>query len=117
MSFYDGRTTVRPYKSLHVMASISVVTRHGIHISRYTSWHPYQSLHVMVSIPIVTRRGDYTDRYTSLWHLAVVLVAIPACHIVFDVLRNVVSLSTIPNNAIIVPWLPSKLYLMLLCKR
>ena len=129
LQYYNGRTTVRPYKSLHVLryynGRTTVRPYSGLHVT--ASRHIATRLAVLqrthgrasdrASLQVVTRHGIHTDRYTSLWHLAIVLVAIPACHIVFDVFRNVVSLSTIPNNAIIIPWLPSELYLMLLCKR
>ena len=125
LRYYNGRTTVRPYKSLLVLryynGRTTVRPYKSLLVLRYyngrTTVRPYSGLHVTASISVVIRHGIHTDRYTSLWHLAIVLVAIPACYIVFDVFRNVVSLSTIPNNAIIIPWLPSELYLMLLCKR
>ncbi|WP_155808929.1 hypothetical protein [Porphyromonas uenonis] len=56
--YYNGRTTVRPYISLHVTASIPIVTRHyGIllYYNGRTTVRPYISLHVTASIPIVTR--------------------------------------------------------------
>ena len=40
---------------------------------------------------------------SSLWILAVVLIATPACHVVFDVVRYVVSFSLVPNNTIVIP--------------
>ena len=62
-----------------------------------------QRTHDRASLHVATRHEVHISRHTSLWILAVVLVTIPACHIVFDIVCYIVSLSTIPNNAIIVP--------------
>ena len=52
---------------------------------------------------IATRIAGSGTSYSSLRHFSVILVAIPACHIVFDVSRYVVALFAIPNDTIIVP--------------
>ena len=81
MSFDNGRTDglrpiVRPYKIVtrHVVrqrthrrsasdrASLQRVTRHSVHISRYSSRHPYRSLHVIMASCYSTRR------YPSVLH-------------------------------------------------
>ena len=55
----------------------------------------------------VRKQGDVgcnaVGNDTSLWLLAVILIAIPACHIVLDVIRYIVSFSHVPNDTVIVP--------------
>ena len=52
---------------------------------------------------IATRIAGSGTSYSSLRLFFVILIAIPACHIVFDVSRYVVALFAIPNDTIVVP--------------
>ena len=76
--------TVRPYNGLLVSLVRGRVTR----IAGSGTGYSY--------------RFDTTS-YSSLRLFFVILIAIPACHIVFDVSRYIVALFAIPNDTIIVP--------------